>query len=137
MFFNSNVFYSYQQNNVNGQTFNLRTRSLNGALYWIVQMFGGLLLSFILDLGRLNHKARALTGRMVLFVTGLAIWGGGYKFQLWNDERLRQGHKQDIDYTDGSIFLEPMFLYSFTACMIRSGSLIANGSLALSHGALL
>lgn len=113
MFFNANVFYSYQQNNVNGQTFNLRTRSLNGALYWIAQMFGGLLMGLILDLGKLDRKARALTGWAVLFITGMAIWGGGYKFQLWNDERLRHGHKQDIDYTDGSMFLGPMFLYFF------------------------
>ncbi|GJN71051.1 MFS transporter [Purpureocillium lilacinum] len=113
MFFNANVFYSYQQNNVNGQTFNLRTRSLNGALYWIAQMFGGLLMGLVLDYGRLGRKARALAGWAVLFVTGMAIWGGGYKFQLWNDQRLRQGHKQDIDYTDGSVFLGPMFLYFF------------------------
>lgn len=113
MFFNANVFYSYQQNNVNGQTFNLRTRSLNGALYWIAQMFGGLLMGLILDMRRFNRKYSALTGWAVLFTTGMAIWGGGYKFQLWNDERLRHGHKQDIDYTDGSRFLGPMFLYFF------------------------
>ena len=33
LFFCANVFYSYQQNQVNGLTFNIRTRSLNGALY--------------------------------------------------------------------------------------------------------
>ncbi|UNI25039.1 hypothetical protein JDV02_010747 [Purpureocillium takamizusanense] len=120
MFFNANVFYSYQQNNVNGQTFDLRTRSLNGALYWIAQMFGGLLMGLVLDYkGRLSlgsgKRARALAGWTVLLVTGMAIWGGGYKFQLWNDERLRLhgGHKQDTDYTDGSVFLGPMFLYFF------------------------
>lgn len=113
MFFNANVFYSYQQNNVNGMTFNLRTRSLNGALYWIAQMFGGLLMGVILDYGKLGRRARAQTGWAILFVTGMVIWGGGYKFQVWNDERLRQGHKQDIDYTAGSMYLGPMFLYFF------------------------
>ncbi|KAM3548761.1 hypothetical protein ARSEF4850_009231, partial [Beauveria asiatica] len=44
MFFTANVFYSYQQNNVNGSTLTLRTRSLNGALYWMAQMMGGLLM---------------------------------------------------------------------------------------------
>ena len=32
LFFCANVFYSYQQNTVNGMTFNIRSRSLNGAL---------------------------------------------------------------------------------------------------------
>ncbi|KAF8861274.1 hypothetical protein BDZ45DRAFT_671870 [Acephala macrosclerotiorum] len=35
LFFCANVFYSYQQNSVNGKSFTLRTRSLNGALYWL------------------------------------------------------------------------------------------------------
>ena len=35
LFFSANIFYSYQQNVVNGMTFNIRTRSLNEALYWL------------------------------------------------------------------------------------------------------
>ncbi|EOO01196.1 putative unc93-like protein [Phaeoacremonium minimum UCRPA7] len=113
MFFNANVFYSYQQNNVNGTTFNLRTRSLNSALYWIAQMVGGLLMGFILDLKFLNRQSRAKIGWAILFITGMAIWGGGYKFQIWEDWRLEHGHKQDIDYKAHSVFLGPMFLYFF------------------------
>ena len=113
MFFNANVFYSYQQNNMNGMTFNLRSRSLNSALYWIAQMVAGLLFGFLLDLTHLNRRARALIGWSTLFVTGMAIWGGGYRFQVWDDRRLKHGLKQDIDYKDGSIYLGPMFLYFF------------------------
>ena len=113
MFFNANIFYSYQQNDVNGMTFNLRTRSLNGALYWISQMIGGLLMGYILDLNHLNRRTRAKIGWAILFVTGMVIWGAGYKFQVWDDQRLRHGHKQDIDYKAGSEFLGPMFLYFF------------------------
>ncbi|XWW96343.1 hypothetical protein V2A60_004316 [Cordyceps javanica] len=113
MFFTANVFYSYQQNNVNGTTFTLRTRSLNGALYWMAQMFGGLLMGFVLDSSFSRKATRARTGWLVLLVSGMAIWGGGYKFQLWNDARMSRGHKQDIDYTHGTIFLGPMFLYIF------------------------
>ncbi|OGM49411.1 UNC93-like protein [Aspergillus bombycis] len=113
MFYNANVFYSYQQNTVNGMTFNLRTRSLNGALYWIAQMVGGLLMGSVLDLKGINRRSRACIGWAVLFVTGMAIWGGGYKFQLWNDQRMRLGFKQDIDYKAGSQYLGPMFLYFF------------------------
>ncbi|KAM3458798.1 hypothetical protein BB8028_0003g01100 [Beauveria bassiana] len=111
MFFTANVFYSYQQNNVNGSTFTLRTRSLNGALYWMAQMLGGLLMGVVLDSGYLQKPARARAGWLLLLVSGMAIWGGGYRFQLWNDVRMRLGHKQDVDYTDGGVFLGPMFLY--------------------------
>ncbi|KAJ5625195.1 hypothetical protein N7510_001504 [Penicillium lagena] len=113
MFFNANVFYSYQQNDVNGLTFNLRTRSLNSALYWIAQMFGGLLMGFLLDLHHLNRRSRAQIGWAILFLAGMAIWGGGYKFQVWDNRRLQLGLKQDIDYKDGNEFLGPMFLYFF------------------------
>lgn len=113
MFFNANVFYSYQQNNVNGMTFNLRTRSLNSALYWIAQMVGGLFMGFILDLKSLSRRSRAIIGWSILFATGMAVWGGGYKFQVWDDQRLKHGHKQDIDYKAGSVYLGPMFLYFF------------------------
>lgn len=113
MFFNANVFYSYQQNNVNGMTFNLRTRSLNSALYWIAQMVAGILFGYVLDIKPLNRRTRAIIGWTILFVTGMAIWGGGYRFQVWDDRRLKQGLKQDIDYKDGSIYLGPMFLYFF------------------------
>ncbi|KAJ5804126.1 uncharacterized protein N7518_000429 [Penicillium psychrosexuale] len=113
MFYTANVFYSYQQNAVNGMTFNLRTRALNGALYWIAQMAGGLLMGFMLDLQIVNRRTRAKIGWSILFVTGMAIWGGGYRFQVWDTERLRQGLKQDIDYKAGSEYLGPMFLYFF------------------------
>lgn len=59
LFFCANVFYSYQQNDVNGMNFNIRTRSLNGALYWMAQMAGGLLISVLLDLPFLARPAKA------------------------------------------------------------------------------
>ena len=113
MFFTANVFYSYQQNSVNGKTFNLRSRSLNSALYWIAQMVFGLLFGMFLDIQRLNRRTRAVIGWVTLFVTGMAIWGGGYSFQLWADRRLAQGLKQDIDYKEGTTYVGPMFLYFF------------------------
>ncbi|KIW71220.1 hypothetical protein PV04_03409 [Phialophora macrospora] len=113
LFFCANVFYSYQQNQVNGMTFNIRTRSLNGALYWIAQMLGGLLIGVILDLPFHSRPMRARVGWVVLFVTGMSIWGGGYAFQKWQDRRLAAGFKQDIDYTQGSLSTGPIFLYIF------------------------
>ncbi|KAJ5742445.1 uncharacterized protein N7511_011464 [Penicillium nucicola] len=113
LFFSANVFYSYQQNAVNGMNFNIRTRSLNGALYWIAQMLGGLIIGLILDMPGLSRPMRARVAWVFLFVTGMAIWGGGYVFQRWSDRRLAQGLKQDIDYTDSDISVGPMFLYIF------------------------
>lgn len=113
LFFCANIFYSYQQNEMNGMTFNLRTRSLNGALYWFAQMGGGLLMGMLLDLPQLNRRQRAWLGWAVLMVTGMAIWGGGYAFQKWEDKRLAAGMVQDIDYKDSSISVGPIFLYIF------------------------
>lgn len=113
LFFSANVFYSYQQNAVNGMNFNIRTRSLNGSLYWIAQMLGGLVMGLILDIPGLNRPWRARVAWLFLFVTGMAIWGGGYQFQKWSDARLLQGFQQDIDYTQGNISVGPMFLYIF------------------------
>ncbi|KAH6879869.1 major facilitator superfamily domain-containing protein [Thelonectria olida] len=113
LFFCANVFYSYQQNDVNGLTFNIRTRSLNGALYWIAQMAGGLAIGALLDLPGLKRPMRARIGWCVLFFTGMTIWGGGYAFQRWQDARVAKGLKQDIDYTQGSLSTGPIFLYIF------------------------
>ncbi|KAJ5987768.1 MFS general substrate transporter [Penicillium waksmanii] len=113
LFFSANVFYSYQQNVVNGMTFNIRSRSLNGALYWIAQMLGGLIIGLILDLPGFSRPTRARIAWVFLFVTGMATWGGGLAFQKWFDERTARGLKQDIDYTDGSTSVGPIFLYIF------------------------
>ncbi|KAL4738522.1 major facilitator superfamily domain-containing protein [Aspergillus similis] len=113
LFFCANVFYSYQQNVVNGMTFNIRTRSLNSALYWLAQMLGGLVMGLILDIPVLTRPARARAGWLFLAVTGLAIWGGGYAFEKWSRDRLAHGLKQDIDYTQGTVSTGPIFLYIF------------------------
>lgn len=112
MFFYANIFYSYQQNSVNGDTFNIRTRALNSSLYWIAQMFGGFLMGGILDLKFYDRKRRAIIGWIVLIVVGCCIWGGGYKFQVWNNKRTALGLHQDIDFKDKA-YIGPMFLYIF------------------------
>lgn len=113
LFFSANVFYSYQQNNVNGYTFDIRSRSLNGALYWMAQMLGGLIIGLLLDLPWLKRPARARLGWLVVFVTGAIIWGGGYAFQVWAQKRLAKGELQDVDYKQGNISTGPIFLYIF------------------------
>lgn len=115
MFFASNWFYTYQFNNVNHGMFNLRTRSLNSLLYWLAQMIGAIILGYILDLKRFSRPTRAKIGWTILFVLGLAIWGGGLKFQLefTRDEVETVPPKiTPMDYTEGR-YIGPMFLYIF------------------------
>ncbi|RCI09237.1 hypothetical protein L249_1407 [Ophiocordyceps polyrhachis-furcata BCC 54312] len=113
LFFSANFFYSYQQNTVNGDTFNIHTRSLNGASYWLSQMAGGLFIGLILDLSVLGRRGRARLGWSIALVLGLIIWGGGYQFQLWQNERLARNQRQDVDFRDASLAAGPMALYAF------------------------
>ena len=119
LFFSANVFYPYQQNVVNGQNFNIRTRSLNGALYWNAQIVGGLFMGFILDCG-INRQTRARVGWVLLFVSGMIIWGGGYGFQKWSDAFHKWADHYStplevkyIDFTQSRIYTGPTFLYMF------------------------
>ncbi|CAK9437881.1 uncharacterized protein LODBEIA_P22590 [Lodderomyces beijingensis] len=115
MFFASNWFYTYQFNNVNHGMFNLRTRSLNSLLYWFAQMVGAIILGFILDLKYLRRSMRAKIGWGILFVTGLAIWGGGLKFQLeFTREEVEAVPPliEPMDFTE-SRYVGPVFLYIF------------------------
>ncbi|KAF8625232.1 hypothetical protein AX17_006898 [Amanita inopinata Kibby_2008] len=109
-FFCANFFYSYQQNSVNGATFTLRTRSLNGAMYWIAQMVGGLIIGFLLDLKYLTRPQRAKLGYVLVFVTGFAIWGGGLAFQRWADNTHK---KQWLDFQLSGVYVGPFWLYYF------------------------
>jgi hypothetical protein len=113
LFFCANVFYSYQQNTVNGKTFTLRARSLNGALYWFAQIFGGLAIGYILDMPKVSRPTRAKIGWAILVVYGMAVWGGGFAFQKWENKRLEAGLKQDIDFSMSKLYVGPMFLYFF------------------------
>lgn len=111
MFFASNWFYTYQFNDFNAGRFNIRTRSLNSLLYWLAQMFGAVIFGFLLDLKYFRRSVRAKIAFVVLFLVGMAIWGGGLKFQL---EFTRESVLEEatIDYKDGK-YIGPMFLYIF------------------------
>lgn len=112
MFCASNFFYTYQFNDFNAPRFNLRTRSLNSLLYWLSQMVGAIGIGYLMDWKRFNRQARARIGWTVIFVTSLAIWGGGLKFQL-GVTRDNVAEKTIIDYKDGGRYIGPMFLYMF------------------------
>lgn len=116
MFFCSNVFYTYQQNVVNGATFNARSRALNGLLYWLAQIFGAIVNGFALDYKGVRRSTRARASFVWLVVVSFGVWGGGYAWQKYQPTRKWRGDHPDenlIDWSEGSRFLEPMFLYFF------------------------
>jgi MFS family permease len=120
MFFASNIFYTYQQNDMNGSFFNIRARTLNGLLYWLAQIFGAVIFGYCLDFGKLRRTTRARVSFGVLFAITMAIWGGGW---AWQKQQLTRAEvKQEtndntmflVDWTDGGKeYIGPMFLYFF------------------------
>jgi hypothetical protein len=106
MFFASNWFYTYQFNDVNHAQFNTRTRALNNTLYWLAQIFGALIFGFALDFPYIRRTTRAKVAWVVMFVLTLAIWGGGYAFQI--KYTRKDAPARDWNTTG---YVGPMFLY--------------------------
>lgn len=108
MFLASNWFTTYQFNDVNLPQFNLRTRSLNSVLYWTAQILGAVVAGNLLDLKGVRRTTRAKGAWVALMVLTMAVWGGGYAFQLTYNRKVND----DIDWTDRR-YIGPMFLYIF------------------------
>lgn len=122
MFFASNVFYTYQTNDMNAGQFNTRTRALNNVLYWSAQIFGAVIFGYALDLGSVRRSLKAKIAFGTLFALTFIIWGGGWAWQ--KDQAPREvttatdadGNPTfvGIDWTDGGKkYIGPMFLYLF------------------------
>lgn len=82
MFFAANWFYSYQQNIVNGGSFDLDGRALNSALYWMAQMLGAFIMGYVCDMPWFSRPKRALIAWSFLFIFGNVVMGGGLAFEL-------------------------------------------------------
>lgn len=81
MFLASNWFYAYHFTEVNGAYFNVRTRALNGVVYYLMQIVGAYVFGFALDFKGVRRTTRAKAAWAALFVTIMIIWGFGYMFQ--------------------------------------------------------
>ncbi len=117
MFFASNIFYTYQQNDMNGAHFNVRTRALNNLLYWLSQIFAAVIVGYALDFPKLSRSIRAKASFASLFALTFIIWGGGYKYQSQQVDRATAATKEyqdndSMDWTEGA-YIGPMFLYIF------------------------
>ncbi|PKY06933.1 DUF895 domain membrane protein [Aspergillus campestris IBT 28561] len=109
MFLASNWFYAYHFNSVNGAYFDIRTRSLNSLLYWLMQMVGALFFGQTLDLKWLSRPNRAKLNLFLLLAITMGTWGGGYAFQKGYTRETVEATK---DWTDSG-YVGPMFLYIF------------------------
>lgn len=122
MFFASNIFYTYQGNEMNAPHFNTRTRALNNTLYWAAQIFGAVIFGYSLDMRYLRRSVRAKVNYIALIAVTFAVWGGGYAWQRQQVTRpVAEAKDADgnptyhtIDWTDGGkLYIGPMFLYVF------------------------
>ncbi|KAI9203134.1 major facilitator superfamily domain-containing protein [Polychytrium aggregatum] len=75
-FFASNYFYAYQFGYINGHFFNVRSRSFNSMLYWIMQAIGSYFIAKFLDNDRWSRSVRGKVGLAVVFVGNTAVWIG-------------------------------------------------------------
>ncbi|GME93547.1 unnamed protein product [Ambrosiozyma monospora] len=109
MFFASNWFYTYEQSDFAAPNFNVRSRSLNSLLFWLMQMIGAYLIGLLLDYNKLSRKSRGMIGWVILFCITHIIWGCGYRF---DKAHPRDSGLTPMDFKDSS-FIGPMFLYMF------------------------
>jgi len=116
MFWSSNWFTTYQQNNVNGAYFDTRTKALNGLLYWLAQVIGAMIFGNLLDIKYFRRSVRAKAALVGLFVLTMVIWGGGYawekRYTRADVDTTLNPSFQAWDWTTPG-FVGPMFLYMF------------------------
>ena len=92
-------------------------------------MFGAIVLGYILDFKKFKRSTRAKIGWAILFVTSLAIWGGGLKFQMsFTREEVESKPPKisQLDFKDGA-YIGPMFLYIFYGVLMLFSKLIQFG----------
>jgi len=113
MFLASNWFYAYHFTEINGAYFNVRTRALNGVIYYIMQIIGAYIFGFALDIKGIRRTTRAKAAWAALFALIMVIWGFGYMFQKTYDRATIEdkSHKKK-DWSDPG-YAGPFVLYAF------------------------
>ncbi|KAF9359747.1 hypothetical protein BGX26_011520 [Mortierella sp. AD094] len=102
-FFFSNFSYTYQFNDFNGFTFNIRTRSLNSIIFWVAQIIGALVIGYLLDRMPVRRPKRAMIGLLFIALLFMATWIAALIVQLKHRWERKALHKNElIDYGHGS-----------------------------------
>jgi hypothetical protein len=112
MFFASNWFYTYHPNDVNLANFNIRTRGLNNVAYWGAQIIAAWCFASWLDWNRFGRRFRAIGAFCFVCFYTLAVWGGGFAFQLTYTRESVAALPVKMDWTDEG-FAGPFVLYFF------------------------
>lgn len=112
-FFFSNFSYTYQFNDFNGFNFNIRTRALNSALFWIAQIIGALVIGYLLDRIPMKRPKRAMLGLLVIALLFMATWIAALMVQLeHNWERKLPPKDKLIDFEHGGNYTGLVAIYS-------------------------
>jgi len=113
MFLASNWFYTYHFTEVNAAYFNVRTRALNGVVYYLMQIVGAYVFGFALDYKGVRRTTRAKVALAALFTTIMIIWGFGYMFQKTYDRAWASDkNNKKKDWSDAG-YGGPFVLYMF------------------------
>jgi hypothetical protein len=113
MFLASNWFYAYHFTEVNAAYFNVRTRALNGVVYYLMQIVGAYVFGFALDFKGVRRTTRAKAALAALFTIIMIIWGFGYMFQKTYDRAwAADKNNKKKDWSDPG-FGGPFVLYMF------------------------
>lgn len=86
---------------MNAYYFSTRTRAFNNIFYWISQIIGAGGFGAFLDWTRFSRRTRALIGWGILFTLVMVIWGGGYKFLLLTNRKVKS---PEMDLFDNHYF---------------------------------
>ncbi|KAG1730558.1 major facilitator superfamily domain-containing protein [Suillus paluster] len=81
LFCASAYFYTWQFNDYNAALFNIRARSLNNFVHWLSQIFGSVMLGFVLDSKWLRRRGRAFAGWFILLVVAFVVHIWAYEYQ--------------------------------------------------------
>ncbi|KZO99654.1 MFS general substrate transporter [Calocera viscosa TUFC12733] len=113
LFLASNWFYTWQFNDYNGVLFTIRTRALNGMIYWASQMFGSIMIGAVLDWPRLSRRVRAAIGWVWLLVFVMVTHGWAYHYQKgYTRESLAEPSFTRIDFSTSG-YAGYIWLYIF------------------------
>ncbi|KAG7090640.1 hypothetical protein E1B28_009742 [Marasmius oreades] len=100
MFFASNWFYTWQFNMYNWALFNIRARSLNNLVYWVSQIIGSILISFLLDRTSLSRRVRAFSSWAILFAMIFVTHTWAYFYQKEYTRETYAGDMTKMDIYD-------------------------------------
>ncbi|KAI8887849.1 MFS general substrate transporter [Backusella circina FSU 941] len=88
-FLASNWFYAYQFR-INAVYFDPSARALNDTMYWGFQVIGSIMIGYLLDYQGMSRRGRGLLALFLLFLIVMAVWAGGFVFQLTFDNDFDQ-----------------------------------------------